>query len=336
MDLLAIGNITLDSVADVDRLPKPGRTALISRSRICYGGRGANVAVIVAKLGLTVDLASFVGDDFPEGYVRNLESNNINMSRVRKIKEAQSARIFAFKDCSQGMIYFLDPIAIPAKEKLPVSVNDLKNYRGVFIAPLDSDRHIGEFHDELLKLRNVFLSLGEEVYRKDCGLLRRFIRFPQYLFMNQQEFSEFTRILRIKSTRSLFKLAPRLLALAVTVGDEGSRAYTRRKSLSIPSVPSLKRTELGAGDAFVGGFIFSVLSGGSLLNSMRIGTVIASMAIEKDNVQSLDANWARIKKRYVLSFDELPDTWPRNSSNATISSHRSNSQAGYRQDQMRD
>lgn len=234
------------------------------------------------------------------------------------------------------MIYFLDPIAISAKQALPVSANDFKNYRGVFITPLDSDRHIRECHGELLKSRNVFLSLGEEVYRKDRGLLRRFIRFPQYLFMNQQEFSEFTRILRIKSTRSLFKLAPRLLALVVTVGDEGSRAYTRRKTLSIPSIPSFKRTELGAGDAFAAGFIFSILSGGSLLNSMRMGAVIASMAIEKDNVQSLDVNWARIKKRYVLSFDELPDTWPPNNSNAMIPAHRNTLQARYRQDRVRD
>lgn len=305
MTLLVIGNITLDFIANVDRFPRPGRTALISNSGICYGGRGANVAVICAKLGLSVVLASLVGEDFPAKYRRHLQSANVDISKVKIIKGSSCARIFAFINREHSLTYYIEPI-IYSDVSLPISDTELGSYRGIFITPFDSDKHIWNFARILLKSENVFLALGEEVYRKDPKFLRYAFSFPQYVFMNQEEFRETIKRLKVNSSKDILQNSPRLRAIIVTEGKNGSKAYTLKKVLSVPSVPTSKRTELGAGDAFTAGVIYSILSGLSILDSLKIGTVVAAMAIENDFVQLLTVDWEKFKKRFMFSFNKLP------------------------------
>jgi len=308
LSLLVMGNITLDYVADVDRLPMPGKTSLIRNAGLYPGGRGANVAVIASKLGLSVDLASFVGEDFPESYRRDLEKSKINLSKIRKVAGARCARFFAFRDPDGATGQLLEPIILARQEELALSARDVRKHSGTYVTPLDSDRHIVKLQDALMQSKNVFLSLGEEVYRKTPERLQCFLRSTHYLFMNQHEFSDLSAILAIKSPGGMFKLAPRLLALIVTEEEKGCKAWTRQKVLSVPAIPTKKRTELGGGDAFAAGFIFSILSGSSILDGMRMATTIASIALEGNSVQSAIVDWRKIKRKYSSTFGSLPVT----------------------------
>ncbi len=63
MHLLVFGSINIDLVAQAPVLPCAGETALASAFRITPGGKGANQAVAVARLGVPVWLIGRVGRD---------------------------------------------------------------------------------------------------------------------------------------------------------------------------------------------------------------------------------------------------------------------------------
>jgi ribokinase len=57
------GNVNADLSYDVERLPQPGETLLAQGLRVGPGGKAANGAVAIARLGATARVVSSVGDD---------------------------------------------------------------------------------------------------------------------------------------------------------------------------------------------------------------------------------------------------------------------------------
>jgi len=58
-----VGSLNMDMVTRVDRFPAPGETVRGQSFTIFPGGKGANQAVALAKLGARVDLVGALGDD---------------------------------------------------------------------------------------------------------------------------------------------------------------------------------------------------------------------------------------------------------------------------------
>lgn len=61
--ILVIGSSNMDMVAKVDRFPTPGETILGGRFLMNPGGKGANQAVAVSRLGGSVDFITKLGND---------------------------------------------------------------------------------------------------------------------------------------------------------------------------------------------------------------------------------------------------------------------------------
>jgi len=59
----SFGSVNIDVVAYPDRLPVPGETVHALRYALSLGGKGANQAAAVARLGQAVELAGRTGDD---------------------------------------------------------------------------------------------------------------------------------------------------------------------------------------------------------------------------------------------------------------------------------
>ncbi|MCB0051771.1 MAG: ribokinase, partial [Caldilinea sp.] len=74
-----VGSINLDMNAYVHRFPRPGETLHGGRFTTGYGGKGANQAVMVARLGGNISMVGRVGDDiFGQDMRRNLAAEGID------------------------------------------------------------------------------------------------------------------------------------------------------------------------------------------------------------------------------------------------------------------
>ena len=56
--IVVVGSVNLDLVCSVEHIPRAGETISGSRFEIFYGGKGANQAVAIARLGYPVSMVA--------------------------------------------------------------------------------------------------------------------------------------------------------------------------------------------------------------------------------------------------------------------------------------
>ena len=83
MDVVVLGSLNMDMVAQVSHLPKPGETILGNRFAMVPGGKGGNQAVAAARLGQQTAMIGRVGNDSMGETLRShLNSEGIDTSRL--------------------------------------------------------------------------------------------------------------------------------------------------------------------------------------------------------------------------------------------------------------
>ena len=82
---LIIGSLNYDIILKQKRLPKIGETFTADSVTMCGGGKGANQAVQLSKLGGEALLAGCVGNDtFGNELLMNLNKYNVNTDYVSR------------------------------------------------------------------------------------------------------------------------------------------------------------------------------------------------------------------------------------------------------------
>ncbi|HLY27513.1 MAG TPA: PfkB family carbohydrate kinase, partial [Aggregatilineales bacterium] len=81
--IVVVGSINTDLVSVARRIPAPGETVIGSDFHIHPGGKGANQAVAIARLGYPVRLIGRLGDDAFGWQLRShLENSGVNIDGV--------------------------------------------------------------------------------------------------------------------------------------------------------------------------------------------------------------------------------------------------------------
>jgi len=87
MKFVVIGSINTDLVINTDRMPKIGETILGSGFCVNCGGKGANQAIAVSKLGGDVTFIGAVGNDSNGDIaIENFKANNIKTDRIERVE----------------------------------------------------------------------------------------------------------------------------------------------------------------------------------------------------------------------------------------------------------
>lgn len=86
-----IGSINMDLVLGVPYFPHPGETLTGREFRTVPGGKGANQAVALARLGADVRMAGLVGDDaFGGKYIEHFRNNGVDVSAVGVVENCST------------------------------------------------------------------------------------------------------------------------------------------------------------------------------------------------------------------------------------------------------
>lgn len=106
--ILVVGSLNMDEVVRVPRLPALGETLLSAGSlKLVPGGKGANQAVAMARLGAPVTMAGRVGNDaFGKQLLHSLRAEKVNTELVVVDQEESSgvACIFLAPDGNNAIV----------------------------------------------------------------------------------------------------------------------------------------------------------------------------------------------------------------------------------------
>ncbi|MGF1536006.1 MAG: ribokinase [Elainellaceae cyanobacterium] len=106
MTLLVFGSINMDFVAQVPRLPQAGETLLGHRFSTTPGGKGANQAVAIARLGAPCKMVGRVGaDPFGPELVQHLQTAGVDCGPIRvDSAESSGAAVIEVSDSGENHI----------------------------------------------------------------------------------------------------------------------------------------------------------------------------------------------------------------------------------------
>jgi ribokinase len=264
--LVVVGSTMIDLSTYVDQVPGRGETVVGERFLLGNGGKGANQAVMAARLGARVTFVNRVGDDlFGEMTRANLAERGIDVSRVRKV-EGEATGVATIWVEQDGM----NRIVITPGANYAMSGADVAaELAGV--PPADCVICQLEIAPEavLAALRWGRASNAITILNPApaAPLSDELLGLTDWIVPNETEFEllfgsppDDADLIRVDASLSG--------GVVVTLGDRGAASVVDGVAIRCapPEVDAIDTT--GAGDAFVGGFAYAIARGETILSAV--------------------------------------------------------------------
>ncbi|MBL8130499.1 MAG: ribokinase [Anaerolineae bacterium] len=289
--LVMVGSSNIDLVAYAPHLPAPGETLHGSRFAMGFGGKGANQAVMAAKLGAEVTVITKLGRDiygdmtlanyrsvgvstdavlFDEAnasgvalIVVNTETGQNNIVIVGGANETLSA-----DDVQRSAPVFKDANAVMCQLETPIdaTLTAFRIARAAGVITLLNPAPAAALPEELLALTDWLIPNEIEAEMLTGGAVR-------------------TRDQAITAAQALQSSGPR--NVIITLGERGALLVLAGGSVTHVAVEPVKAIDTtGAGDSFVGSFAYLLAAGFSPAAAAGNACAIAAQSVLKPGTQS--------------------------------------------------
>ena len=287
--ICVIGSSNMDMNSYVPRFPKPGETLHGTQFSTGYGGKGANQAVMTARLGAPVSFVAKVGDDvFGRDMLDNFKAEGIDSRFVSQTTQASTGvAVITIDEGGENTIVvipgangLLSPddvdAARPAIEKASVLVCQMEIPQAANLAALRMARAAGV--TTIFNPAPAVAGLPDEIYQLSD------------IFCPNETEAEILTGERIGSTDEAEDAARRFLTkgagqVIITLGEQGSLLVTQSGSELVPTERVNAVDTTGAGDAFVGSLAYFISSGLPLIDAMARANHIAAISVQKPGTQ---------------------------------------------------
>ena len=303
MDLLpkivVIGSLNMDLVVKAVRAPKRGETVMGEEIHFVPGGKGANQAVGLARLGAETTMIGAVGSDsFGEELLKALQKDGVNTSSVRVLdSEATGVASILLAEGDNSIV------VVPGANAhcLP---EDLDRYEGeiaeadLVLLQLEIPLETVEYAIKLARKHGKIVMLNPapaQILSQD--LLSK----VDYLTPNRSELALLTRM---SEESTIAKGIERLLEVGVsccvtTLGADGVALMEKGGNLfkvSGHEVPVVDTT--GAGDAFNAGLAYALAQKKSIREATEFAVQVSALAVTKFGAQGGMPTLAEVKEYF--------------------------------------
>jgi adenosine kinase len=257
-----------------EHLDRISLSLLASGLELHHGGVGANIALGLARLGLSPTLIGAAGRDFAE-YRARLEAAGVDCSTVRMSDTQYTARFLCTTDADQNQIATFYPGAMT--EAREISLGGLGPFDLVLIGADDPDamvRHTDECRAHGLSFA---ADPSQQLARMDGAAIRRLVEGADYVFTNAYE-----RVLLCEKTGwSERAVLDRVGHWITTHGREGADLERAgAPPVRVPAVPASRELDpTGVGDGFRAGMLAGIAWGLPLPRAMQLGCAVATQVL---------------------------------------------------------
>ena len=303
--IVVIGSINYDILMRQERLPKVGETILIEDVKLGGGGKGANQAVQIAKLGTHVSLLGAVGDDvFGKLLLQELSSYNVDISDI-SIKDYSISGLGIVNYVANGsLLSNVYPGAnhLITKEDIEKHIDVIKQ-SSMVILQTEIPIETVEYAILLAKEYNIKVVYNAAPVKP---LHEEVIQAIDYFVMNENEAEYYLDDIldSYEKTIELGKIFQKKYnnTTIITLGPKGSVLIDKESALIIDpiDVPVVETT--GAGDSFIGALAVMVCEGQNIVEACRIATVASSLTIQKPGGQKSMPTLQELKDLYTITY----------------------------------
>ncbi len=288
--ICVLGSFNIDIMSAVSRFPKTGETITVDTFDLQVGGgKGANQAVALGRLGADVMMVGKLGDRFygPE-YLAVLENNGVSCEAVGMVPDAFPGAAFVAVDGNHDNILFIYPGTNALVDGGWIDQNwQAISACDVFLIqleiPIETNIHLMKRLDRqkrmlildpapakplpLELLTGVDFLTPNEV---ELGML------TGMTVVNEEDFRTACQILLEKGARTVIAKA----------GKRGAYVADGSQFTLVPGFRVDAVDPTAAGDSFNAGFALALNEGQDVLASVRFGNAVAALSTTAFGAQS--------------------------------------------------
>jgi sugar/nucleoside kinase (ribokinase family) len=279
-----IGTAVIDRVLEVEQLPGPNGTAVVTSERREFGGRGAGPAATYSALGGRAVLVSTVGSDFvSSGFEEFLQRSGVDIVPVRRESADVCCSTNTYIDSSsRDTLTFFEPRAL-GEEVPEAAMSVALSSDALYVAGYYSHDGLAFAAQAGRSGAPMALGLcnGIAPYVSD-RLLRSLIGAASVIVFNDDEWEIIGGRLGIADESELLGMSDLLECIYHTRGARAGSGWLRgggEFEIPVRAVEECKST-LGAGDTFMAGVLYGRLLGLDFVDSARVGSLLASLKVE--------------------------------------------------------
>lgn len=280
----------MDLFIDVAQLPAPGETIPGKNFRRSPGGKGANQASAIARLGYPVAMIGAVGRDaFGDELIETLGKQGVGVDAIaRRESVASGTALIVLDAAGQNQIV----IAAGANGTLTdTDINGcaaLLSHSRAVIAQLECPLPTVQAALWAARANGALSVLNPAPFVPDCEAL---LPLCDWLLPNETEASKCARF-EVRDLDSAARAAGRLrdanrgLNILITLGAGGAWLDTADYTGHIPAFEVEAVDTVGAGDSFVGAFVTRLVEGAAPREAARFASAAAAIAVTRHGAQS--------------------------------------------------
>lgn len=285
--ILVIGSLNIDFSFDVEKIPEPGETVNATNLKISNGGKGANQAYTIGKLGGKVSMLGMVGnDEYGKNIKNSLKKVNVNVKKIILNNKEQTGKAFINVShdgenaitIMHGANYAMD------KDFILKNQNEIKNADIILMQleiPLKTIKEVIEIAKDKIIIIDP-APANRNLLKLDLSNI--FLMKP-----NETELSVLTGK-PIKDEKSIVNAARCLIKtgvknVVVSLGDKGSYLIDENSYKFYPSIKSKAIDTTAAGDSFIASIALSLANDKTLDESVKFASKVASLVVTKKGAQ---------------------------------------------------
>jgi len=287
-----VGSANLDMVFRTNNLPRPGETVLGGVFATHPGGKGANQACAIAKLGGAVSLVGCVGDD-PNGavMVSALQEFGVDVAHLRVLPGVPTGTAAVVVDSSGMNQIVVAPGAnehvTPSQVESALAQLEPRVVVCQLEVPLDAVQAAAQ-------LSRLILNPAPARDLPDDLLASTYILTP-----NETEAQSLTGVAPLDPD-SAKRAAEILLArgvehVVITLGSQGCFWATAGESRHFQAKPVLAVDTTAAGDAFTGALALFIAQDRDIADAIEFAACVGALAVTRHGAMESMPTWDELQ-----------------------------------------
>lgn len=288
--VLVIGSLNMDFVVEVDNMPLPGQTILGNSFNLVPGGKGANQAYALGKLGTDVSIIGVIGNDqYGSILLNNLKSVDVNTNSVIKLENVDTGCAFinVDKNGENSIVVISGANKRITKEMINKNIHKIEE-ADIIVMQLEISLEIVTYIAKLAKKMNkiVILDPAPAITNLPEDLLKNI----DIIKPNETEIEIISGIKTINND-NIISAAKKLIEkgvnnVIVTLGERGSVLVNKENIKFFDAIKVNVVDTTAAGDCFTAGLTKALIEGKDIDEAIKFGHIVSSIAVTKKGAQT--------------------------------------------------
>lgn len=279
MDIVGFGEMTIEKIIRVNKIPKSGEEVFIKSIDDFPGGSAANTIAGLARLEIKTGFIGKIGDDAEGSFLlENMLYQGVDIENIR-VSKGSTGILIKIVDERNKFSYLFNP-GVNYEITIDDVVKDFSKVKILHITPLSGT----SFETQKILMRelsNAEISIEPSHIHDKNGIkkVNEMIKCSDIVLINEKTLKLLTGMNYEDGARALIDSG--IKTVAVRLGKGGCYVANMKEEHLIPRYNVNVVDTMGAGDAFNAGFLFGVLKDKELKECGILGNKVASFCIQK-------------------------------------------------------